>query len=692
MMKFDTFISYSSADKATADAVCAKLEGICIRCWIAPRDVVPGREYAAAIIDAIDCCRVMVLIFSADANESRQIHREIERAASKGTPIVPLRIEEVTPTESMEYFLGGIHWLDALTPPLERHLQRLAETVEAILQVDGGDRAAPQADWKQPARPPRTNPGPAGDKGRRRLVPRLALALLAVTLAAGVGFVWHRYQPTVGDAPASLAPPPRLAQSRALVPETVPFISDRARMTIRSDYLPGADHKALAISHIVYAFVTDQPDDAIARQAAMDKCNTARALASGITPCLIYAVGNEVVNPISAPMPRSPWLIRNPAIERPFSAKDLPLLGDQSDYAKGRKSKALALSARGSDRSYLGMPSVEEAARRALESCGYLSGAACTIIAVDDVFVVPVPSTVRVTGFFAARGNNLIAPEWQEALALRLEQAPNAWNAIAVGASGRPGLVLDALNEQDAIKDALADCAKNDRDCRLIAMGPFAVSPTLLHEQLLNRLTALSVSAAAGEAEAKFYEAGTASKAIAVNVRSHGPWTSSGWPSEEAAITAALEKCQVRYGDACTLVAVGDKVEPASNGSPVLRDMPRTRYGGTFDPEQIPGADGALKGRADIVSYRSTAGPKAAAYHPQGQRMFIVAGAAGQFEAEESALNKCNNDPDRNGRAGPCFLYAVGDQVVLPQRSLKPLSQPPPAPPSKAAVQSQTAK
>jgi len=54
--------------------------------------------------------------------------------------------------------------------------------------------------------------------------------------------------------------------------------------------------------------------------------------------------------------------------------------------------------------------------------------------------------------------------------------------------------------------------------------------------------------------------------------------------------------------------------------------------------------------------------------------MFIVAGATGQFEAEELALGQCNNDPDRNGKDGPCFVYAVGDQVVLPQRSVKPVS------------------
>ncbi|HMF12804.1 MAG TPA: serine hydrolase domain-containing protein, partial [Gemmataceae bacterium] len=56
--------------------------------------------------------------------------------------------------------------------------------------------------------------------------------------------------------------------------------------------------------------------------------------------------------------------------------------------------------------------------------------------------------------------------------------------------------------------------------------------------------------------------------------------------------------------------------------------------------------------------------------------MFIVSGI-GQFEAEELALKQCNDDPDRKGRDGACFLYAVGDQVVLPQRSFKPLSQRP---------------
>lgn len=40
----DVFISYASSDKPVADAVCAALEQRGIRCWIAPRDILPGLD------------------------------------------------------------------------------------------------------------------------------------------------------------------------------------------------------------------------------------------------------------------------------------------------------------------------------------------------------------------------------------------------------------------------------------------------------------------------------------------------------------------------------------------------------------------------------------------------------------------------------------------------------------------------
>lgn len=129
----DVFISYSTQDKPIADAVCAGLEAKGIRCWIAPRDILAGMEWGQAIVEAIGSAKVMVLLLSASANKSSQIPKEVDRAMNKGVPVLPLRIEDVQPAGALEYYLGPAHWLDALTPPVQAHIDRLAETIGALL-------------------------------------------------------------------------------------------------------------------------------------------------------------------------------------------------------------------------------------------------------------------------------------------------------------------------------------------------------------------------------------------------------------------------------------------------------------------------------------------------------------------------------------------------------------------------------
>lgn len=138
-MSFDVFISYASKDKIVADAVCARLESAGIRCWIAPRDIVAGTSYGEAIIDAIHGAKVMVLVFSSSANASGHIPKEVERAVSSGVAILPFRIEDVAPGKSLDYFIGSVHWLDAMTPPMEKHLDHLAATVHKLIPAKGDE-------------------------------------------------------------------------------------------------------------------------------------------------------------------------------------------------------------------------------------------------------------------------------------------------------------------------------------------------------------------------------------------------------------------------------------------------------------------------------------------------------------------------------------------------------------------------
>jgi uncharacterized protein (TIGR03067 family) len=145
-MAHDVFISYSSKDKMWADAACAVLEKRRIRCWVAPRDITPGTEWGAAIIEGMDASKIMVLIFSTHANESAQVRREVERAISKGLVVLPFRIENISPAGAMEYALSNTHWLDGFTKPIERQFDLLARSVESLLSrghEEVAERGAP---------------------------------------------------------------------------------------------------------------------------------------------------------------------------------------------------------------------------------------------------------------------------------------------------------------------------------------------------------------------------------------------------------------------------------------------------------------------------------------------------------------------------------------------------------------------
>lgn len=163
-MPHDVFISYSTIDKAAANAACATFEAAGIRCWIAPRDIKAGTEWAEAIIDAIDGATVMVLIFSSNSNDSRQVRREIELAIHRGLTIMPLRLEAIEPTRSMAYYMAGIHWIDALSPPLEGHLKKMVEWIRPHV----GNPSQPKA---KPAPKPEPKPQPAPRRDERPEAP-----------------------------------------------------------------------------------------------------------------------------------------------------------------------------------------------------------------------------------------------------------------------------------------------------------------------------------------------------------------------------------------------------------------------------------------------------------------------------------------------------------------------------------------
>lgn len=243
------FICHSSQDAEAAQQICGYLEAGRIECWIAPRDVGLGEDYAEAIIQAIQRATVMLLVLSSGANQSRHVKNEIERAVSKGKTILPVRIERVLPKGALELHVATCQWIDAFVPPQETALYRLADSIRTLIGESGEEAFGLAAGGLTQ----RTSIGQGSRRGgARRAVPVIAgLGVVGlVALAAGIF-----YSRTTGDA-AGNGRAPTLAQAgtpRSDVVEPLPAgpsserLRDEARRTAERwlEVLSAGDYDAL---------------------------------------------------------------------------------------------------------------------------------------------------------------------------------------------------------------------------------------------------------------------------------------------------------------------------------------------------------------------------------------------------------------------------------------------------------------
>jgi TolB-like protein/Tfp pilus assembly protein PilF len=155
-----------------------------IRCWIAPRDITPGTPFAEGIIDGIKGSKVFILIYSSNSNISPQVIKEVDRAVHHGLAIIPVRIEDVPMSKQMEYYISNVHWMDALTPPLEIHIEKLCRVVRILLTMDtpGNENVRLAFDTMQEIK---SKPG----KNAQTLIDRFKKALLFIGLIVIAGLV-----------------------------------------------------------------------------------------------------------------------------------------------------------------------------------------------------------------------------------------------------------------------------------------------------------------------------------------------------------------------------------------------------------------------------------------------------------------------------------------------------------------------
>jgi hypothetical protein len=200
------FISYAKADQAKAQEIAASLEQRGFKCWIAPRDVRPGRTYGDEIIRGIEASRALILVLSSASNASGFVSREIERAVSKNKPIFTIRIEDVLPSPALELFISSTQWIDAFSGRLGPHVDRLAELL-AEDEAPGSVAPAPRAAAKpSPQRPVWRSPLALG-----------AAALVLVGAIGGLALLLMRAPDDTdyGVLATGLSPPATASSARA---------------------------------------------------------------------------------------------------------------------------------------------------------------------------------------------------------------------------------------------------------------------------------------------------------------------------------------------------------------------------------------------------------------------------------------------------------------------------------------------
>ena len=139
------FLSHASENEEVAQTLCRELEGRGIKCWISSRDIPLGAEYGDGIMEAIHSSSFMIVLLSEAALRSGFVKREVERATSLGKTLLPVFLEKVHLTGTLEFMLALPHWThleSCHTDPVV--LDQLADRIKGI-DTSRGDPVRPSA-------------------------------------------------------------------------------------------------------------------------------------------------------------------------------------------------------------------------------------------------------------------------------------------------------------------------------------------------------------------------------------------------------------------------------------------------------------------------------------------------------------------------------------------------------------------
>ncbi len=100
------FISYSSKNTAAATNLRALFEEGGVNTWMAPGSIPPGSNYLESVNRAVKGCACVVLLLTEEAQQSKWVYKELERAINADKTIFPVQFGPVALTDAFEFMLS----------------------------------------------------------------------------------------------------------------------------------------------------------------------------------------------------------------------------------------------------------------------------------------------------------------------------------------------------------------------------------------------------------------------------------------------------------------------------------------------------------------------------------------------------------------------------------------------------------
>lgn len=176
----DVFISYKAEEIEDANWVKQTLENNGISCWMAPMSIPGGSSYAVEIPQAIQACKVFVLILSKKTQASKWVPKEIDQAINFNKTIMPFMLEDCALQDDFNFYLTNVQRYAAYESKAAA-IEKMINEIRALIGT-----TVPSAPPTLPTPPTVPEKKPENAKSKTKFIITIAAAVVAVALIVGI--------------------------------------------------------------------------------------------------------------------------------------------------------------------------------------------------------------------------------------------------------------------------------------------------------------------------------------------------------------------------------------------------------------------------------------------------------------------------------------------------------------------------